>query len=358
MKNKIFYILQGNNGATYFLNTKNWKSISDSLKFYKSRSLKQNILKASLQIYLYILGSFIQKVNLAPLKTRDEITDHLKNMIGEDITFDLDDNCSALTSPTKDKIIIHHHDKYFQKFAFGSSYQKAQNEADIYKLLLDRSLEYFYVSKIYNISKEEYFFSFKMKIKTTNKKKPTIKNPDIESALVELFYSSPLNNSCTLLEYLLELQARHTALETNIDAIHQIIQLLKQQPRKQRIPLGLVHRDFKPWNISYDNNRLLIYDFEEAVIDGPPLEDLFNYYIDPEIRYKTSEDIALMILKPSMIKLYNHYLEKMKLDIDFKTLLYTYLIERAIFWFKENEIETSTNYINLISYFLYETDKT
>ena len=51
------------------------------------------------------------------------------------------------------------------------------------------------------------------------------------------------------------------------------------------ISLGMVHGDFKPWNIT-NLKKPLIYDFEETIVNGLPLFDLFNYYISPTIEHE------------------------------------------------------------------------
>ena len=76
----------------------------------------------------------------------------------------------------------------------------------------------------------------------------------------------------------------------NLDAINGLPEYftkIKNEFHTETIPLGLVHRDFKPWNTLL-RDTVLIFDFEEAFIAGPPLEDLLNYYIDPIIRYQSA----------------------------------------------------------------------
>ena len=77
--------------------------------------------------------------------------------------------------------------------------------------------------------------------------------------------------------------------------IEDLINKIHSNNNKTKIPLGLVHRDFKPWN-TQQQEKLLIYDFEEAVLSGPPLEDLLNYYIDPKIKYVSPSKLSNIIL--------------------------------------------------------------
>lgn len=66
---------------------------------------------------------------------------------------------------------------------------------------------------------------------------------------------------------------------------------ISSQHGEDFIHLGLVHRDSKTWDICEDNG-LLNYDFEEAFLNVPLLEDSFNYFVDPEIRYTDASTIA------------------------------------------------------------------
>jgi hypothetical protein len=46
-----------------------------------------------------------------------------------------------------------------------------------------------------------------------------------------------------------------------------------------KYPVVLMHQEFNPWNIlKEDNGNLLIFDWEDAVEDGLPLLDLYNYF--------------------------------------------------------------------------------
>ena len=128
---------------------------------------------------------------------------------------------------------------------------------------------------------------------------------------------------------------------------------LNDTHKNELISLGLVHRDFKPWNVN-DESGLLIYDFEEAVIDGPPLEDLFNYYIDPIVRYLAPSKVTKEIFEIKNLKEYECYLEKIEINLDFKVLLYCFLIERSVFWMDANEKETSARYCDLFEYIVME----
>ena len=124
MNNNLFYVVTGKHGATYILNLKNCKSVKSSLSFYKTTSFKSSILIFIFRVFLFFKFFF-----KSYLKTASEINSFLKKISKKEIDFDINNSCSVLIAPTNDKIIVNHHDKFFQKFAFGASYTKVCKEA-------------------------------------------------------------------------------------------------------------------------------------------------------------------------------------------------------------------------------------
>ncbi|WP_179318035.1 phosphotransferase [Winogradskyella helgolandensis] len=342
---KLFFILNGNNGATYILNAKSWSTISHSLKFYKPHALKSELLKQGLRLYVWLLG----KVGRFKLQDKAAITTMIGQKVNYPLDFDLDDNCSVLISPTKDKVIVNNHKHYFQKFAFGKSYANVKQESDIYKRLPLKS-KAFQISEIKDVQVVMgEFCSFKLCNSNTLISKPTDIKPVLVPVLTEFFqYSQSKETTCS--NYLENLFAAldHAGLpdfrlcwsaemETNYGAISW--------------PLGLVHRDFKPWNVlSYQ--KPLIYDFEETVLDGPPLEDLFNYHIDPIIRYNSPEDVTAIIFAECQINCYKEYLSHLNIHMTYKPFLIIYLLERILFYNVSEEVETSIKYTELFKYLI------
>lgn len=339
----MFYILEGNNGATYIFNAKNKKSIVYSLRFYKSITLKQRLLKFSLQCFLNVQSIFKNVKWLSVLIKKNEVEKYIYGLGSLSEGFEIDENCSVLISPTRDKIIVHHHDEFFQKIAFGVSYQNVANEAKIYELLNNTTLVNFQISKFYNykLIKNE-LCRFNLKSHHESKSK-TI---DITLALAELFKA--VSPSTKLLdEYCSELERRYEDCgDINVIVIN-VINELKATFGTINIPFGLVHRDFKHWNINTDNG-LLIYDFEEAILQGPPMEDLFNYYIDPVIRYLSPNELVKTINSELHVKEYKRYMKNLDLKHHFVFYLNIYLIERIIFYSKVKSKEVCDLYVNLL----------
>ena len=345
---KYFFILEGNNGATYIFNVKDANAVLESLKFYKALTVKQKVMKNALKLYLNGLGLLCKFFNVCRLKDKNEIEQYLAKLAGLSIDFELDENCSILISPTRNKIIVHHHDRYFHKFAFSDSYKNVKNEAKIYGLL-SRPLQNFKVSKFYDLNdRENVFCSFKL----GSQKKHIESNIDLTSALVEMFKVSRQEKHL-FSSYLEDLKNRYVKSGITCVSVKKVLNELEDTHKDELIPLGLVHRDFKHWNITVESG-LLIYDFEEAVTDGPPLEDLLNYTIDPIVRYLSPPEVADKMFDSENLKEYKRYLDKLEIDLDLQVLLYCYLIERAIFWIDADEKETSAKYCDLLEYIVME----
>jgi len=349
MKNKLFLILQGNNGATYIANTKSWEAISCSLKFHTALTVKSKILKKGLHCLLFLKGIF----GAGKLKSCIEIDQYLQNSLKSNYEFSIDENCSVLISPTKDKVIVHHHHQYFQKFAFGKSYANVKNEAVIYGLFND-DIKNFQVSKFFDSYDDSANFCF-FKLSNAYIKSTKIKTTDVVPALVE-FFKLGSGKYCSVNTYINELLIKIEMLGKDQMTVQiQVLNELKNKYGKMEFPLGLVHRDFKPWNI-LNFEKPLLFDFEETIVDGLPLEDVFNFYIDPIIRYKTAKEVTERTLNNEHLLKYKNYLKGLDISINFNLFLHIYLIERMVFWIKGNEIETSNKYLNLSNY-LIKTSK-
>ena len=97
--NKIFYILEGNNGATYIFNTKNIDSVSSSVKFYKARTIKQKVMKNTLRLYLIIIGFISSVFHFSTLKDKKEIEQYLSQLRDLAIDFELDEQLYPQNAP-------------------------------------------------------------------------------------------------------------------------------------------------------------------------------------------------------------------------------------------------------------------
>lgn len=350
-ENKIFLILEGNNGATYIFNVRDMKTISLSLRFYKSHTLRQKILKISLMIYLNVLNKLSDFFTCCNLKNRKDINQYLRRLTDQPINFELDEMSSIFISSTRDKIIVHHHHHYFHKFAFNKSYKNVKKEVDIYRVL-NKKFQSFKVSKISDcIESKGKNISFKLSPHYHN----LMFNGNMTTSLVELF-NVTRQDKCLFSTYIEDLENRYTGSGSDCSFIKNLLNVLRDTQKSHFISLGFVHRDFKPWNID-DDCGLLIYDFEEALVEGPPMEDMLNYNIDPMIRYTPIPLIAKEIFSENKINEYRDYLESLQIKIDFLELIYCHLIERVIFWKVVCDQDVSSKYCELIEYIFLEQGK-
>ena len=347
MKN-YFFLLSGNHGATYIFNTSHWSAIKESLKFYRAYTFNGKLQKSILNCFLFVVGKFFPSI----CKSKDAIKIYLKENINSNVDFNLDSTSSVLISPTRDKVIVNHHENYFHKFAFDKSFKKVKNESFVYKLL--QNSKEFQVANVMDLKIDEQLSSCNFKLVNppvhTNNQLETI--VDLSSLLVEFFNSSPHKKTVSLVDYIEGLLKRFHSL--NLDAINGLLEYftkIKNEFHTETIPLGLVHRDFKPWNTLL-RDTVLIFDFEEAIIDGTPLEDLLNYYIDPVIRYQSAIQVYDFLYSKEKVTEYTSYLKLLNVTVAFEVFLVIYMLERIIFWTKEDELETAMHYKNVLNHLL------
>lgn len=344
----MFFIAKGNNKAIYILKVDNWRNISSSMKFYNARTRKQKLFKEIFGMALFILG----KTGCRLLKEKDYVNNFIGRAITFNYDFELEENCSVLISPTRDKVIVNHHDEYYQKFAFGKSFRGVENELLIYELLQDSSeFEVSYVLDSYvNVGAKHCYIKLAYPV---NKVVRAGQSDNLVTILLEFFNSGPIKKSLQFADYINMLLMRYRSLdETRAKNIVRYIGNAKAEVYGQvEIPMGLVHRDFKPWN-TLKGERRVIYDFEETVLDGPPLEDLLNYYVDPIIRYRSPEEVFNVIFSKEKMDEFITYLNQLGVDMNFEPFLLTYILERILFWSELKDEHYMSSYQNFLDYFL------
>lgn len=316
-----------------------FKNINEGLKFYKPVNLLGQFKKTVLFIVLWTIG----KLNLKILKSLEAVNTYCANVVGKKIDFNLSGDCSVLISPTRDKVIVNHHKQYFHKFAFGESHLNVKNESEVYRLL--NSSDSFLVSEISDIQNDEDFCSFKLTHPLTFSNDKALPKPkNLSQILLEFFNNVPLTFT-SWLDYTTRLKSK---LQTSAlcDAFV-LDEVNKISLNDFRLPLGLVHRDFKPWNILHGNPPL-IYDFEEAVFKGPPLEDFYNFIIDPIVRYHKPTYILGKINSIEVKQALDDYVKSLKIDIPTEHLLVIYLIERFLFWESRKDLDTANHFKNVL----------
>lgn len=345
-KNGMFFLLNGNNGATYIINVNNLDNLKRSLNFYKARTLKQFFLKKSLFTALFILSFVNLFIRLKCFKPRSEIIKYIK-LIGCNINLQLDNDCSLLISPTRDKIIVNHHNKFFHKIAFSSSYNNVKRESDIYRLIAGRAV-HFSISNIFDFFDDGVAVcSFKMH-PPTYVKQAELSSIELVLPLLDFFNFSKGEKADVLtLASQLNVGVTHMIPDSKL-VISQYFEKLKFYGHYE-LKLGLVHGDFKPWNI-LAGFPVVFFDFEEATLYGLPLEDLFNYIIDPEIRYIPVEDMAGLVFNSVNVQAYRNYLHRLGCEVSYLVLLYLYLLGRIQFWSEQGQVDTALRYLALLKF--------
>tara|TARA_R110000787_G_scaffold272848_5_gene380395 strand:- start:4148 stop:5167 length:1020 start_codon:yes stop_codon:yes gene_type:complete len=332
--------MNSNNGASYIFNTSSWSAVKISVKFYRALTIKSKVQKYVLIIFLFLIGKFYRKI----CKSKNEIQQYLNTISKVNIDFNIDKESSVLVSPTRDKIIVNHHNRYFHKIAFGESFKKVKNETYIYSLL--KNLKSFNVSNFYDLKIEDKsnYCSFKLQNPITV---VVSKNEfKLTTILAEFFNKSGHNKTINFNDYIKELLENYKKLTTKKN--NSIESYFGNKNLNSQVPLGLVHRDFKPWN-TLSQEKLLIFDFEEAVFDGIPMEDLLNFYIDPIIRYLPVIEVYSFMFSKEQTSKYQNYLTNINCALDYELLIFSYLIERVFFWSKENDLDTALAYEQLLN---------
>ncbi len=339
----VFWILSGSNGATFVINTKSFSFVLSSLKFFKARTNRTTLKKIGLSLVSFLVGKLYTK----KLKTAEQIELYLNEVFNSSINFGINEDVAVLISPSRDKVIVNHRNKHFQKFAFGKSYLKIKNEATIYALFKTKP-KTFQISQLQDFKElENEYCSF---ILNNNKiQKKSEKKYSLAQILVEFFQVSQSGEISiyAYIDQLLNILENLDLPQFHILKDH--LSNLKLKSESEILPLGLVHNDFKTWNvIRYD--KILIFDFEEANLQGMPMFDLFNFYCDPNIRYFSAKELTKSIFSQDNIKIYQEYLSLLEINLDFEFLFDLYVIERILFWQTANEQKTATDFLDFFKF--------
>lgn len=346
MQQRNFTIFNGKNGASYILNTKSWSALAFSLEFYKARSLKQRVLKLLLHVTLFLLSFVNRLVGFSRFKSVEDINQYIY-ALGCSSDLLIDESCSVLISPTRDKIIVNHHNQYFHKFAFSGSYENVRREAEIYRFIAQRS-EHFSISRVLDfVDDGGAVCSFKMQ-PPVYVKRNDLYSKELVLPLLE-FFNFSAGGKIGALTLISQLSAGFNNVIPDKRAITaSVFEKLKSYGHFE-LKLGLVHGDFKPWNI-IAGSPVVFFDFEEATLDGLPLEDLFNYIIDPDIRYIPVEDIAGLVFSTVNTQAYEDYLQRLECGLSYSVLLYLYLLGRIQFWAEQGQVDVADRYLALLQF--------
>lgn len=323
-----FWRIDGGNGATFFFSAASYAAWRKSLEFYRAVSWRSTGKK------LLLTGAYPLLKRRATLSLAD-----IAAVVGRELGLTelpvIGRECSAMISPTRDKAIIHRHGFGYEKIAVGQSFAGIARELEIYRILARRRPTVFAYSRLGEViqrSGEVHFFMHGADGRFSEQ------IPPVRELLLPLVEFFRLNGN-----RILPWEKQWDSLAPDDE---KLTSRILREDRNGTTLVGLVHRDFKPWNVKRGAIPLF-FDFESAAFDGCPLEDFFNYTVDPALRKKTPESVWRMVRKyafPAAAELLH------RLDIpahESGRYWRWYLLERYVFWHKQNQQNFADQFLTL-----------
>ena len=311
---KDHYQIHGRNGASFFLSLNSFADWRKSLEFYRgilfAAKCKKMLLTAAYPLLCY-RGNF------------DGARFEHGVLHGSD---------SAMISPTRDKVIIHRHGRGYEKIAFGKSLPGVRGELEVYRRLNEKPPESFAFSRVeeLNSSPEQCRFFMNYAEGVFSENVPGIE--DLLLPLEEFFRLGPGGK-----------RTWKSLWETLPGDLRKLV---PADDHEGETEVGLVHRDFKPWNVKA-GKKPLFFDFEAASFDGCPLEDFFNYTTDPLLRLETPDLVWKRILE--LFPLAEKLLKMQNISGDVRRYWRWYLLERVVFWREQGQLDLSEKFKHLFA---------
>ena len=105
-----------------------------------------------------------------------------------------------------------------------------------------------------------------------------------------------------------------------------------------KIPFGLCHRDFTPWNTFFHNGMLYVFDWEYAENGYPPLLDIYHFIIQDGILVRHLNPKGLLKKIEKNRRLINRYCDLIGIDKNLTTpLLLCYLLDISLLYFEREK---------------------
>ena len=340
--NKYFYFLYGRQNAVYIIYLETVTDILDSLSFYKDLNIKSKLTKATLYSYSHVLR-FLIKLLPSIGKNNNEVQNFLVSKIGYNCDFGITEHCSCLISPTRDKVIVHHHGQYFQKYGFGQSYLKLKNEYEIYQHL-EGDYQYLSISKAKQYEDNERFCSFRLYTDKSCNRHTLLQiyNDILLNSLVEFNKALPRQER-TVSEYFEGILHKIKGSDLKLRA-----QSIIDKFGKEKLLSGLTHNDFKPWNVLVGEEKTLFFDFEECTANGIIGTDFFNYFIDPVmLNFKGLAKVEKAIEHHKVKDAFEKYSKEFAFKSPYYLVLSMYLLDRCFKYEVEKNTTMRARYMGL-----------
>ena len=318
-----FLRIDGGNGASFFFPVGTYADWSRGLEFYRAVSARAKAKKALLKFAYPVLK---RRARLMA----DEVAQIIAAELGMTELPELDGRSPAMISPTRDKALVHHIGRSFEKFASKNSLPGVAGELELYRRLAEWSPRSFSCSRLLDFSAGASIVRFEMAYAPGEFRDAPPELPELLAPLAE-FFSLPgaVKRSWSDLR---------DGLAPDVE--------LPPEYRDGETPVGLVHRDFKPWNVK-SGEKPLFFDFESAAMDGCPLEDLFNYYVEPRIPAFRADNLVGTVRR-KVFPLAETLLRRLGIPAEeVKRYWHWYLLERVSFWRAQGQGEHASRFGSL-----------
>lgn len=82
-------------------------------------------------------------------------------------------------------------------------------------------------------------------------------------------------------------------------AYQRALDYLERKLGNEKLPFGLCHRDFTPWNTFFHNGKLYVFDWEYSKREYPPLMDVFHFIVQDgiQVRHLKPEKLIKRVLR-------------------------------------------------------------
>ncbi|MCQ2379555.1 MAG: acyltransferase family protein [Victivallaceae bacterium] len=268
-KKGCYFQFDGSNGATFFFSAASFEDWRKSLEFYQGVSWIAKLKKCLL---LFAYPYFRQKAAVG----NGEVAAELLRVLPKGTKLTLCIHDSAMISPTRDKIVVHHHGSGYEKFFVRDSRAGGVRELESYRLLQKKRPESFRFSELLSADATDDLVHLQMAYVL----KANGRGDHLPLTVFVDFFKTKMYPEISWDDYWNSLE-----LPFDVPAVL----------RDGMTVRGTVHHDFKPWNVK-QGGVPQIFDFE-GVSAGLPLEDFFNFIVDPVLQFGSVRECRSVLVE-------------------------------------------------------------